>query len=231
VTHIPCLFKIPSALKAAGVSTGTSVLSSHVDLLPTLLGLTGLSKTTLQNVLANTFAEAQPLVGKDLSPIITGKGTLPAGNDKIFVQIEDQIFTGTNQISPVTKRPYASVTQPASLHIVMAYIETSLYKYIRYFDNTQWWTNPGTPPGVSPPIPSWDLDAGAYKTAPVGDQYELYNVTGDPTETINLMHPANANSVTKSIAATMAQHLHTECVAKRLKPQHEGPPPGWMECL
>ena len=60
----PTLFSGPQSVNA---------LTSHADLIPTMLGLAGLNPGELASVLAQTHTEVHPLVGRDLSSVILGE--------------------------------------------------------------------------------------------------------------------------------------------------------------
>jgi choline-sulfatase len=47
-------------------------LTSHVDLLPTMLGIAGLDPASIQEKLAVDQSDVRPLVGRDLSAIASG---------------------------------------------------------------------------------------------------------------------------------------------------------------
>jgi len=228
-THVPCLFKIPESLKnqAQKPASGTDVLSSHVDIIPTLLGLAGLNSESIRQTLDSTFTEARRLVGRDLSPVITGKGTLV--DAPIYITIDDQVMTGSNQLNPLTRAPYLGVNQPASLQIVLSYLgsDRSLWKFARYYDNTQWWTNPDEL-NAKGEFNGYDLTGGLFKDRPVADNFEMYNLNTDTLELKNLYHPAHANSSTAKIALDLLVLLRAECINKRLPPSLL--PWGFMNC-
>ena len=66
-THLPLIFYAPSLLPS-GIHY--DILTSHVDLLPTICGLAGIDTDALLDQFQNTCTNAQPLVGRDLSSII-----------------------------------------------------------------------------------------------------------------------------------------------------------------
>ena len=47
-------------------------LTSHIDLLPTLLGLAGIDPEPLRQELAQDHSDALPLVGRNLAPLVLG---------------------------------------------------------------------------------------------------------------------------------------------------------------
>lgn len=50
------------------------------------------------------------------------------------------------------------------------------------------------------------------------DEYELYDLTLDPTETRNLAHPSNADDQSRKLQAHMVSILVEQLTAKRLVP-------------
>src|SRR5690606_11970175 len=68
--HVPLIVSHP---KWRDNPPSTDMLTSHVDILPTLLGLAGLDGEALRQRIENDFTDARPLVGKDISPVIRGQ--------------------------------------------------------------------------------------------------------------------------------------------------------------
>ena len=73
-----------------------------------------------------------------------------------------------------------------------------IWKYSRYFDNPQFWSNPdavdGVQPEFGPKLRVWagikgSLCVTVHKIRQVPDEYELYNLTADPLEESNLADP------------------------------------------
>ena len=243
--HVPlivsnrCLFPRPESVDA---------LTSHVDLLPTLLGLAGLDAECLRRQLARNHSDARPLVGRNLAPLVLGDIQPCQVKGPIYFMTDDDPSRGLNQDN-WTGIPYASVVQPNSLETVITPLaDGKLWKYSRYFDNPQYWSTPGTPndPTPTPPTCQGAQDVvvmppeiptpclpGVYeesytvavKTTPASDQFEMYNLTDDPLEQNNLYGQAAYCQQQE----TLARLLLEQCAQKRLTPC-SGTVPGQPEC-
>jgi arylsulfatase A-like enzyme len=219
VIHVPLIVHNPRLFPDR---RSVDMLTSHVDILPTLLGLAGADQEALRSTLAEDHTDARPLVGRDLSALITGAGTVPGADEPIYFMTDDEPTSGSNQVN-FTGFTYNSVLQPNHVETVVAAVETSqgrqLWKYSRYFDNSLFWTTPCTSDEVLPEFggPRSICDA-ITKTQPVPDQFELYNLTADPYETTNLAFPANQTPASEQVRATLAQILADQRQQKRLYP-------------
>jgi hypothetical protein len=187
--HVP--FIVASPLLPGGARE-LDIPTSHADLIPTLLGLTGIDADQALARLRSDHDDARPLVGRDLSEAI--RAAEPAApTEPILFTTDDEISEG----SATTKSPfgrvarslhrYSTVTQPNHLQTVIAEVdvdgEQHLVKFSRYYDNAQFWTAPGERD---------DRLRGRHTdtvTEPEPDEYELYDLTLDPIEERNLAHP------------------------------------------
>jgi choline-sulfatase len=235
----PCLFPRPESVYT---------LTSHVDLLPTLLGLAGLDAECLRRKLAQDHSDALPLVGRDLSPLVLGCIHPCEVNDPIYFMTDDDPSRGLNQDN-WTGIPYASVVEPNSVETVIARLgDGNLWKFSRYLDNPQYWSTPGTPNDPTPTPPTCEgaqdvvvmpperptpcvpgVHEETYtvsvKTTPRADQFEMYNITDDPFEQDNLY----GQVAYRRQQATLERLLCEQCVQKRLTPR-SGDVPGQPEC-
>jgi choline-sulfatase len=219
-------------------------LTSHVDLLPTFLGLAGLDPEPIRQALARDHSDARPLVGRNLAPLVRGQVSQASVNDPLYFMTDDDPSRGLNQDN-WTGIATNSVVQPNHLETVIARLDDDgggglkVWKYTRYFDNPQFWSDPGTP-GSSDvqdvvqlqkqEIPSADgtypiLYEATVKHTPVSDQFEMYNVTDDPMELRNL----HDDGVHTAVEATLATLLQQQCAQKRLTPC-SGEVPGQPDC-
>jgi choline-sulfatase len=246
IVHSPALFSGRQTLDA---------VTSHADLLPTMLGLAGLSSAQLGRELARTHNEVHRLVGRDLSGVILGETDPVRLTQPVYFMTDDEPSRGADQTT-LAGFMYESVIQPNHIETVVAMLPTGRngglekWKYSRYSDNPQFWSDPQglsltdshLPP--TPPDLGTDRDVVTFidgnvnqagtneaittvKTAPVPDQAEAYNLARDPLELDNL-----ANSTNPAIRARLRQleaMLHAQCHAKRLKPR-SGTVPGQPDC-
>ena len=219
-------------------------LTSHIDLVPTLLGLAGIDPEPIRKKLAQDHSDARPFVGRDLSSLILGEIDPAKVNDPLYFMTEDDPSRGLNENNWYGV-PVNSVIQPNHIETVIARLEDgNVWKYTRYFDNPQFWSIPGAPVPHHPnpkvedvvveqkdPTP---IIEGIYndlkfvvtvKQEPLPDEFEMYNVTEDPIEIMNLYN----DGIHTSQQNTMAQLLQQQCAEKRLTPC-SGDVPGQLTC-
>ena len=227
MVHNPVLF--PTA-------TTTDLLTSHADLIPTMLGLAGLDESTLADKLRDTHTQVRKLPGRDLSGLLLGEQDerdIPDAPQ--FFMTDDEPMRGQEQIS-WNGTMYTPVAQPNHVETVIAMLPTGAggtkerWKYSRYWDNPAFWSSPNQMDVQT--IVLGQVNAEGNKVAktvvkyinPTGDQQgpapdeiEVYNVTADPTELTNLADdPASAQTV-----ATLKQLLADQVARKRLQPTEQ----------
>lgn len=221
IVHNPHLFPRPQHVQT---------LTSHVDLIPTMLGLANVDVSMIQKHLKKSFSEVHPFVGRDLTPVILGQEPPAHVEESIYFMTDDDVTRGQHQVNPLGQ-PYPSVIQPNHVETVITILQRSgreeLWKLSRYFDNVQFWNQPGV--SDEEPVPLEGIDSGheicwvsQFKTQPVPDEFELYNLTDDPMETRNLAHPEFATPATRRIQEWMMQVLGEQRKKKRLYPVQEG---------
>lgn len=237
--HVPLIIHNPILFKDR---QSTDILTSHVDILPTMLGLAGIDQAEAQNILNNNHTEVHPLVGKDLAPFIKGKVDAEMLEEPIYFMTDDDFTRGINQTT-LLGVPYTSVVQPNSIQTVVTSLPTGanntreIWKYSRYFDNPQFWSNPGCEDQVVTQTNSTEVASGVtcstcittIKTTPLPDEIEFYNLTQDPTEARNLADPEFSTPETIVVELVLAKTLEEQCLQKRLYPT-SGNVPGRPLC-
>jgi choline-sulfatase len=118
--------------------------TSHIDLAP-LLGLAGLDGEALRKKFAPDFSDALPLVGRDLSPLLRGEKEQAELSAPVYFMTDDDPSRGLDQKNFIGIA-YDSVAQPNHIESVIAAIDGVLWKYSRYFDNPQYWSDPRPAP-------------------------------------------------------------------------------------
>ncbi|CAM3228598.1 sulfatase-like hydrolase/transferase [Filibacter tadaridae] len=228
--HVPLIIHSPTLFNEGKC---TEMLTSHVDVLPTLLGLAGIDADLAREKLSIDHTEALPLVGRNLKPLLHGHKTCIGANEPIYFMTDDDVFKGLNQTNAVTGKPYTSVVEPNDIEAVITTLETGknsseeIWKFARYFDNPQFWTEPGCADTVVT-----GLDDGCestIKTEPVPEQFELYNLTQDPLEEKNLADPVFATTKSAIIQSVLMKTLEEQCRLKRIAPT-SGDVPGMPGC-
>lgn len=213
--HVPFIVSHASLHKE---SKKANMLTSHVDLIPTLLGLAGIDQKAVQKRLQKTHSQARPLVGRDLSGVITGKVNPDVSTSPIYFMTDDEVSSGLRQENQITGKPYTSVIQPNHVETVIADLRTNkndepqIWKYSRYFDNPQFWTKPFL----------YDVNVKEGKpvktTKPQKPEFEMYNVSADKLEQANLAHSSNKSRDLKSVQQRLEKILEEQREQKRIYP-------------
>ena len=225
IIHSPKLFAEPNE---------TDFLTSHVDILPTLLGLAGINAEEVQEKLRKTHSEVHPFVGRNLTPHITGESVSECANEPLYFMTDDEVTKGLNQIT-LQGEPYSAVIQPNHLETIIIKLPTGrqdreeIWKYTRYFDNPQFWSTPNVEDLESTKLfisefsdtTEADIVLNTTKTKPVDEEFELYNLTRDPLEKMNLAHPVHETPETKLVQLLLVQVLKQQRKQKRLYPSNQ----------
>jgi choline-sulfatase len=233
VLRVPAVFHNPTLFPR---SQTTSALTSHADLLPTMLGLAGVSQSSLRRQLALSHTQVRQLPGRDLSPLLLGRQPGSAFRQPQYFMTDDEPTRGSQQVA-FNGEMYASVVAPAHLETVVAQLPTGAkgaleqWKYTRYFDNPDFWSEPGVQ-DVQTMIDGNMNDPGTktasttVKTSPVPDQVEVYNVTRDPTEMQDLSEDPAAAGTVRQLKALLAAQRKAKRLEPRLDPRFNGIPGG-----
>ena len=194
--------RVPLVIARIGAAATTprvvTAPTSHVDLVPTLLGAAGVDVDAVASMLREDFSEVHPLPGRDLMEVVDGA---PADEYRaVYLMTRDNMLEGDSGASGIARRMKVTTNPPAPLRIripahtaanfeglVIRVDDTDapggaghLWKLVRSFDDPSTWTEPGVRQYAANG-PGGDV----YRTSPLDDQWELYDLTADPSEAVN----------------------------------------------
>ena len=199
---------MPLIIAGPGIEPGASISgpTSHVDLIPTLLGLADIDVEQAAHGVALHHTEAQPLPGRDLSKVVVGKEPVSSLESPIYFMTEDAVSRGGSQTNVLTGKPFEPVPYPTNIESVVGFLPTGpdgsaeLWKLNHYYERLDAWyadrgvaANPFAGPAAEP-------------------NYELHNLSRDPSER------DNRYSEDTAAASAMLTLLETERDAKRRIP-------------
>jgi arylsulfatase A-like enzyme len=174
----------PTEARVVGAPT------SHVDLVPTLLAAAGVDVDAVAETLRGSFSEVHPLPGRNLMPVVDGA---PADDDRaVYLMTRDNMLEGDSGASGLGRRLGRTTNPPAPLRIripahtaanfegLVVRVDGRLWKLVRSFDDPSTWTEPGVRQ-LAANGPGGEV----YRTSPLDDQWELYDLTSDPSEAEN----------------------------------------------
>jgi arylsulfatase A-like enzyme len=218
-TRVP--LHVSSPLLPSGART-IDAPTSHADILPTLLGLAGIDQAAALETLATTHTAVRPLAGRDLSSAIQGASTSQPTEPVLFTT-DDEISEGDDvPASPVQRvvrklGRYSTIAQPNHVETVIAEVDVNgeqhVVKFSRYHDDASFWTEPD--------VRDERLQDGGKlvtHTERAPDEFELYDLTLDPHEERNLVHPTLADEHARELANRMHALLVAELDRKRVTP-------------
>ncbi|MEA2238208.1 MAG: hypothetical protein QOC81_2932 [Thermoanaerobaculia bacterium] len=204
--HVPMIITSPLFGTTPRSESG---LTSHADLLPTLLGLAGVDVDAAAKTLSLSHTETRPLPGRDLSGVVRGTSTLP--NDPVFFMTYDDVSQGLSQV--VGNRQWQSVTTPNQVESIVVQLGETLWKFSIY---TQKYKTPYEGLITNPNL------ASMFPPQDVPPQYEQYNLTADPIEQFNLAWPEletpEAKDVRPQLQALLDEHRTKKCLTPTAKP-------------
>jgi arylsulfatase A-like enzyme len=204
--------------------------TSHVDLVPTLLSAAGVDVDAAATVLAESFSEVHPLPGSDLMPVVDGA---PADDHRcVYLMTRDNVLEGDTGASGLARALKLTSKVPAPLRIrIPAHTAANfeglvirvdedaapgghghLWKLVRSFDDPGTWTEPGVchlaADGIGGPM---------YRTDPLDDQWELYDLTDDPVEQHNRWTDPDLHELRAHLRAQL-KSVRAESIPERNRP-------------
>ncbi|WP_193044245.1 sulfatase-like hydrolase/transferase [Mycolicibacterium baixiangningiae] len=207
-----------NATEARTVSAPTS----HVDLVPTLLGAAGVDIAAAAATLTESFSEAHPLPGRDLMPVVDG--ATPDDDRAVYLMTRDNMLEGDSGASGLARRLKRTVNPPGPLRIrvpahvasnfegLVVAVDGHLWKLVRSFDDPATWTEPGVRH-----LAANGLGGEAYRASPLDDQWELYDLTDDPTESVNRWADPDLHELRAHMRRQL-KHVRTESIPERNQP-------------
>jgi len=209
-TRVPMVIKGPGVAQLPG---GINAPTSHVDLIPTLLGLAGIDVERATAGVAQRHTQARPLPGRDLSSVVTGTAASDSIAGPIYFMTEDNVTSGQAQANVLTGEPFRSLDSPAFIESVVVSLPSGdagaheLWKLNHYYER----------------LDEWNAERGVATTSgaqPAAEPaWELHNLTADPQERNNLSTEA------LETLSTMRTVLEVQRDEKRLLPSIGAPRP------
>ena len=205
------------------------VPTSHVDLVPTLLAAAGIDEAAVAAELAADFTEVHPLPGRDLMPVVADPGS--ADRDRaVYLITRDNMLEGDSGLSGFARRIGRKSAPPPPLRIqVAAHVASNfegvvarvddkhggaghLWKLVRTFDDPATWTEPGRRhlAANGPAGPE-------YRTEPIPDEWELYDLDDDPVESRNRSEDPACRAVLAHLRERLKDEQH-RAVPERNRP-------------
>lgn len=221
--------RVPFSLARVGTSqTRPSAVdeapTSHVDIIPTLLAAAGIDEAIAAEVLSDTFTEVHPLPGTNLMPVVDDPAT--ADRERaVYMMTNDNMLEGDSSASGVARRLGRTAKPPLPLRIntpahvaanfegLVHSIDDTLWKLVRVFDDPATWTEPGVQHLAASGGPPPDQ----YRTVPLPDQWELYDLDDDPIEANNRWDDPSAADVFGAMRLAMKEE-RSRAVPERNEP-------------
>lgn len=221
-----------SIVRVGSGATGPRVVTaptSHVDLVPTLLSAAGLDVDAVASTLRESFTEVHPLPGRNLMPVVDGAA---ADDDRaVYLMTRDNILEGDSGASGVGRMLKQTANPIAPLRIrIPAHTAANFeglvvrvgdgvpggcghqWKLVRSFDDPSTWTEPGVRH-----LAANGIGGEAFRTSPLDDQWELYDLTADPIEAVNRWNDPTLHDVRRHLRMQLKE-TRTVSVPERNNP-------------
>ncbi len=205
-TRVP--FVIARVGSKATAGRAVDAPTSHVDLVPTLLSAAGIDAASAAEELRASHTEVHPLPGRDLMDVVDGNAE-PDRDRAVYLMTRDNMPEGDSGASGMARRmgrtpPPLRIQVPAhvgaNFESLVCRVDTGhLWKIVRTFDDPATWTEPGVRHLAA------DGPAGeVYRTEPLPDQWELYDLDADPIEAHNRWADPSAQEVFAELEQRLA---------------------------
>ncbi|OBF10336.1 sulfatase-like hydrolase/transferase [Mycobacterium sp. 852002-10029_SCH5224772] len=228
--------RVPFVIARIGErSTGRRVVTaptSHVDLVPTLLAAAGVDVAAAAAALTESFSEVHELPGRNLMPMIDEERGVPDDGRAVYLMTRDNVLEGDSGASGLGRQLKRTANPPAPLRIrIPAHTASNfeglvvrvddasaagggghLWKLVRTFDDLGTWTEPGLRH-----LAANGLGGEAYRTSPLDDQWELYDLTADPIEAINRWTDPHLQDLRQHLRSQL-KHVRAQSVPERNNP-------------
>jgi hypothetical protein len=142
----------------------------------------------------------------------------------VYIMTRDNMLEGDTGASGLGRRLKQTVNPPAPLRIripahtaanfegLVARVDGRLWKLVRSFDDPGTWTEPGVRH-----LAANGLGGETYRTSPLDDQWELYDLTDDPIEAINRWTDPELHEL-KAHLRTQLKQVRADAVPERNNP-------------
>ncbi|WP_250460912.1 sulfatase-like hydrolase/transferase [Microbulbifer litoralis] len=206
--HVPFIISNPQLFSGQQHS---QALSSHVDIVPTLMGLAGIDQGEAADKLKPSHSEVHPLVGADLSELIRSGGVSGDSSEALYFMTDDEVSEGLTDVNP-RGNPYTPITEPCHVETVITDLpdengNLQHWKYSRYYSNPKFWG------GASNPDQSTLMQPEGGPA-----EFELYNLSEDPLESINLAGTCGQKRAHETVIRALEALLLQQRGKKRLHP-------------
>ncbi|HEX4127139.1 MAG TPA: sulfatase-like hydrolase/transferase [Acidimicrobiales bacterium] len=174
--------RVPLLVRGPGITVtpeGVQTPTSHVDLLPTLLGLAGIDVERAAAIVAVEHDETQTLPGRDLSPVLRGSASAESLSEPLYFMTEDDVARGLSRLGLVSGQEYEPVPYPSHVESVITSLPTGaghgaeVWKLNHYYERLDEFDR------------AHGLPANPFAAPPADPAWELHNLTADPEERQN----------------------------------------------
>jgi len=174
--HVPFVVRGPGV---ASAPAGITVPTSHVDLIPNLMGLADIDVERAAAGVAEHHTEAHPLPGRDSSDRICGRTAAETVAAPVYFMTEDDMSRGQTQTNMLTGASFEAVEHPSLVESVITTLPTAadggaeLWKINHYYERLDDWNAAN---GIA---------KNPFAPAPADSQWEMHNLTTEPEERKN----------------------------------------------